>query len=282
MAFVRSRYGARWPRRWWHALWAVLLLQALMRGGDALDRVPTHWIYASDIATLALIAVLVACAPRGTRPAARLVGAVAALGLVWLLAEGEVIPALLWLALLHNFTPLLLAWDLARDDATQRPLAWGVTALLAAPVLIVVAALFWPSFAAAISAAQSGSSSAASSSSLAAQLPVGATPALLPALLTALVIAQCAHYLSVIHLLPQAESRRRGRPVLPPVARMAALVASALLVGYFLVDYPDARGIYAIAAGAHAWLEWPVLLMAWLGGGALLAQAREGLERGHA
>lgn len=282
MAFVRSRYGARWPRRWWHALWAVLLLQALMRSGDALDRVPSHWIYASDIATLALIAALVACAPRGTRPAARLVGAIAALGLVWLLAAGEVIPALLWLALLHNFTPLLLAWDLARDDATQRPLAWGVTALLAAPVLMVAAALLWPAFAAAIWTAQSGSSLAASSSPLAAQLPVGATPELLPALLTALVIAQCAHYLSVIHLLPQAESRRRGRPVLPPVARRVALVASALLAGYFLVDYPDARGIYAIAAGAHAWLEWPVLLMAWLGGGALLAKDREGLERGDA
>ena len=281
MAFVRSRYGARWPRRWWHALWAVLALQALMRGGDALDWVSPQWIQASDIATLALIGVLVACAPRGTGVSARLVGAVAVLGLVMLLIEGELVVALLWLSLLHNFTPLLLAWDLAREDVSQRPMARGVTALLAVPVVIVGAALLWPPFAAGFAAVQGGNVTGEAVSPLAAQLPFGATPLLLPALLTALVLAQCAHYLSVIYLLPQAESRRRGRPLMPPGVRTAALAASALLAVVFLVDYPSAREVYAVAAGAHAWLEWPVLLMAWLGGGALLAQAGERLQRSH-
>lgn len=279
MAFVRRRYGARWPRGWWRALWAVLAVQAIMRGGAALGMLRPEWVQAADIAALALIAVLVACAPRGTDVAARIAGAAGALGLVWLLAAGEVVAALLWLSLLHNFTPLLLAWDLARDDASQRPLARGITALLALPVLVAVAALGVPAFAAWVAALQGGASSSAP---LASQLPFGATPQLLPALLTALVLAQCAHYLCVIHLLPRAEAQRSGRPTMPVRVRILALAATAALAVFFTVDHPAARGLYAVAAGVHAWLEWPVLLMAWLGGGALLAQAGEGLERRHA
>lgn len=279
MAFVKSRYGARWPLRWWHALWAVLALQALMRVAAAVGWVSPLWVAASDIATLALIGAIVVCAPRGTGIAARLVGAAGSLALAGLLAAGEPVVALLWLSLLHNFTPLLLAWDLAREDATQRAVAWGVTALMALPVLVVVGAIGSPGLAAWMATAQGGASGTAP---LASQLPFGATPALLPALLTALVLAQCAHYLSVIHLLPQAEARRSGRPPLPQRARSLALLASAVMAAFFLVDHAAAREWYAVAAGAHAWLEWPVLLMAWLGGGALLAQAGEGLERGHA
>jgi hypothetical protein len=270
MAFVKSRYGARWPLRWWHALWVVLA---------AVGWVSPPWVAASDIATLALIGAIVVCAPRGTGIAARLVGAAGSLALAGLLAAGEPVVALLWLSLLHNFTPLLLAWDLAREDATQRAVAWGVTALMALPVLVVVGAIGSPGLAAWIATAQGGASGTAP---LASQLPFGATPALLPALLTALVLAQCAHYLSVIHLLPQAEARRSGRPPLPQRARSLALLASAVMAAFFLIDHAEAREWYAVAAGAHAWLEWPVLLMAWLGGGALLAQAGEGLERGHA
>lgn len=279
MAFVKRRYGARWPLWWWNALWSVLALQALMRAAAAAGWVSPLWVAASDIATLALIGAIVVCAPRGTGIAARLVGAAGSLALAALLVAGEPVVALLWLALLHNFTPLLLAWDLAREDASQRTVAWGVTALLASPMLVVVGALGSPGFAAWMAAAQGGASGTAP---LASQLPFGATPALLPALLTALVLAQCVHYLSVIHLLPQAEARRTGRPPLPQRARSLALLAGAVMAAFFLVDHEAARGWYAVVAGAHAWLEWPVLLMAWLGGGALLAQAGEGLERRHA
>lgn len=287
-AFVRSRYGARWPVRWWRALWAVLALQALMRGADALDVLAPGWAQASDIATLALIGVLVACAPRGTGVAARAVGAAGALGLVWLLADGQLVAALLWLSMVHNFTPLLLAWDLAREDASQRPLAWGVTALLSLPLVLVAAALTLPPVAAWVATVQEGVLTGGAAgypsavSPLAAQLPFGATLQLLPALLTALVLAQCAHYLCVIHLLPKAEAQRSGRPPLPPRWRSAALLATVVLAAFFVVDYPAAREVYAVAAGMHAWLEWPVLLMAWLGGGASLAHAGEGLQRRHA
>ena len=33
----------------------------------------------------------------------------------------------------------------------------------------------------------------------------------------------------------------------------------------FVVDHAEARRLYAVAAGLHAWLEWPVLAMALLG-----------------
>mgnify|MGYP006274696433 CR=1 FL=1 len=121
---------------------------------------------------------------------------------------------------------------------------------------------------------------------LAAQLPFGATPALL----SAVALAQVLHYYCVIRLLPAAEARRSGRAMLSPGACAAALAATAALAAYFWADPAAARGLYAVAAGAHAWLEWPVLLMAWLGAaadgaaatnaGPLLAQRGEGGERG--
>lgn len=75
---------------------------------------------------------------------------------------------------------------------------------------------------------------------------------------------------------------RRPRPAASLLAAALSLLAAVVLAAFFVVDYPAARGVYAVAAGMHAWLEWPVLLMAWLGGSALLAQRGEGLQRSHA
>lgn len=284
LAFLRSRYGRRWPRGWWAGLLCVLALQAAARGAQAAGIAPALLVQGVDLATLALLGALVAAAPRGTGLAARCAGAAGALGLVALLLRGDVAAALLWIALLHNFTPMLLAWDLAREDRRQRPLARRITVMFALPLVIAVLPL--PDIAGIAAGAVVGGTTAgadgATGGVLAAQLPFGATPALL----SAVALAQVLHYYCVIRLLPAAEARRSGRAMLSPQALTAALVATFALAGYFWSDPPAARALYAVAAGAHAWLEWPVLLMAWLGASAgartLSAQAGERLQRGDA
>ena len=40
-----------------------------------------------------------------------------------------------------------------------------------------------------------------------------------------------------------------------------ALAASLLLSLYFIYDFTQARQLYAVAAGIHAWLEWPLIAL---------------------
>ena len=254
MAFLRSRYGARWPAIWWRALWVVLLAQAALRTAVWYGAYPAALSAITDLLALLLLGAIVLLAPRATRWRARLAGAILAGVMFWLLERGEVLSALLILALLHNLTPLALAWDLARDHPPARRLAWAISVMFAVPLLL--AASGW----------QGGTALLLESHGrlLDGQLPAAWSGAFRPALLSAVVLAQCLHYYCVIVLLPQAERTRTARSVLPSRLRGAALLAAALLATYFLVDYPGARALYAVAAGAHAWLEWPVLLMALL------------------
>lgn len=66
-------------------------------------------------------------------------------------------------------------------------------------------------------------------------------------------------------LLPGAERRRTNRPLLSSSVRHGTVAVSALLFACYLHDYAAARQLHAVAAGIHAWIEWPVLLMAVLG-----------------
>jgi hypothetical protein len=255
MAFLRSRYGARWPATWWRALWLVLLAQAVLRTAVWYGVYPAALSAITDLLALLLLGAIVLLAPRGTRWRARLAGAALAGMMFWLLEQGEILGALLILALLHNLTPLALAWDLARDHRQARRLAWTISVLFVLPLLIAVSG--W----------QGGTALLLDShgSLLDGQLPATWSGAFRPALLSAVVLAQCLHYYCVIVLLPQAERQRTSGAILPAPLRGMALAAAGLLAIYFVVDYQGARALYAVAAGAHAWLEWPVLLMALLG-----------------
>lgn len=255
MAFLRSRYGARWPAIWWRALWLVLLAQAALRMAVWYGVYPSALSAITDLLALLLLGAIVLLAPRGTSWRARLAGAALAITMFLLLEHGEVLGALLILALLHNLTPLALAWDLARDHRYARALAWTISALFVLPLL--VAASGWQGSTALLADSHGGL--------LDSQLPAAWHGAFRPALLSAVVLAQCLHYYCVIVLLPQAERQRTARAILPASLRGVALAAAGLLAIYFIIDYQGARTLYAVAAGAHAWLEWPVLLMALLG-----------------
>lgn len=251
--FLRARYGARWRPGWWLALWSVLSLQAAARAAHWLGALDAEVVQAADLATLALAAMLVALAPRGTGMAARAAGAALALGTFLALRHGDFLVVLACLAIAHNFTPVALAWDMAREDDDMRPFATLVGALFVLP--LVVACLPW-------SLVLPLKVQAAHAALLEAQLPPGWGGAQRGAILSAIVLSQCLHYYCVIRLLPEAERRRSGRPVASRAARLLALGAAAAMLAYFVVDHAEARRLYAVAAGMHAWLEWPVLLMA--------------------
>jgi hypothetical protein len=255
MGFLRSRYAARWPLRWWLALWGVLLVQAGMRGAVWLGGVQPASGQIIDLLALLLLALIVVLAPKGAGWSVRIVGLFMAGIVVWLLEQGDILMVLLWLAMAHNFTPLALAWDLARDRSQSRPLAWFISGLFLLPLIVA-----WSGWTSGIVPP----AAAAYFSLLDAQLPGGWGGPNRPALLSAIVLAQCLHYYCVIHLLPRAEAQRVARPVVSRAVRMGTLVAVALMLGYYANDYAAARKLYGVAAGMHAWLEWPVLLMAFL------------------
>lgn len=258
LGYLRSRFGTRWTRTWWRLLAAVLLIEAGVRTAYWAGWMHGQAAQVADLLALLLTGVVVALAPRGMGWPARLAGAAFALTLLWLLQHGEVVPALLLLSIAHNFTPLALGWERARGDASARPLAWRVTALFALPLLVAALPATLTTTVAWLPAGLS-----APAGLLEGQLLPGWGGAHRPSWLSALVVAQCLHYYCVIRLLPQAQQARLGLPVLPSAARHACLVAAGCLVAYWLVDWSAARQLYAVAAGVHAWLEWPLLLMAW-------------------
>jgi len=255
MAFIRSHYALRWPLVWWRALWLVLLLQASVRTAVWLGVYSSQASQMIDLLTLVLLGIVIFCAPKNSGALVRLSGLLLASCVYGALAQGQVLTALLVLAMAHNFTPLALVWDLARTHPPARILAWGVSALLMLPLL--VAGSGW-----------SGAVTPMLTSSylplLEGQLPQSWEGSHRQALLSAIVLAQCLHYYCVMYWLPAAEVRRTGLPLISLKLRGWLLLACGLMLGYFVSDYNAARKLYAVAAGIHAWMEWPVLLMAFL------------------
>jgi hypothetical protein len=259
-SFLRSRFAARWPLRWWLALWVILLVQACARmavwlgafGGDAAQIL--------DLLALLLLGAMVALAPSRTGWTARIAGLLLAGAMLLLLDSGEFLTALLLLAVIHNFSPLAMVWDMRRDkaadDAAGRRLAWYVSFLFVLPLLL--AGGLW-----AMPAIPDGL--AGYGALLDTQLPANWGGEHRAALLSAIVLSQCLHYYCVIVLLPQAQRRRSAQSLMSPRMRAMAIGAAVLMCGYYLHDYTGARNLYAVASGMHAWIEWPVLLLALLG-----------------
>jgi hypothetical protein len=79
------------------------------------------------------------------------------------------------------------------------------------------------------------------------------------------VCAQVLHYGAVIGVLPRTvDDNDVARAPWPPVRWfiMAVLVLGVGLFVHFAVAFAEARAIYGLAAGVHAWVEVPVLLLA--------------------
>lgn len=252
LGFLHSRYGGRWPLRWLLVPAVVLLAHAGLRTANWLGGVSATALQVADLLALLLLMLIVAASPRGLSWHPRLGALVAGLAIMAALEAGYVAGTLLLLSLAHNFTPVGLAWDMARQDPAYRPLAWRASGLFVLPLVMVAvgAAGYWPA-----PWALNGTEG------LSPPWPNALEGPMQQAILSAMVMAQCLHYDWVIRVLPATEHQRTGQRALPPRIRQVAIGATAALAAYFAYDYAGARKLYAVAAGLHAWIEWPILLM---------------------
>jgi hypothetical protein len=250
MAWVRRVWGASLPRMTCLYLLAALLLQACARFALWFDRIDAPTAAACDTATLALALLATLTLRHHVAPQRRRLFIVIALlipaALIAVADTPHVLMLLFTLAIAHNFTPIALV---PRDARIGRwPARTVMIAVFTAPLLLFAAlwALALPfSLPGSLRPAEFGWAQSIS-------------PRLAAALLPALVWAQCLHYLAVIYLMPRSIGQAwKGLPLRP-----VALAASGLLLVYFTADFKAARGLYAVAAGVHAWLEWPLILLA--------------------
>lgn len=252
MAWVRQIWKPVLPRTFWLCLGAALALQACARAALWLDRIDVQTSALCDAVTLALALVCALTLVRSVAPRRRWLLVPMTAGLAALLIAiadtPNVMGVLAALAIAHNFTPIGLI------PAGTRIGPWPARAVLvlvfAAPVVLFLL-LWW--FGAASPARWQPAE-------LGWATDVG-SPAFSAALLPALVWAQCLHYLAVLHLVPKALGPTwRGLPWRP-----LALTVCAVTLLWFWLDFAQAKGLYAIAAGIHAWTEWPLILLALLG-----------------
>jgi len=256
MGFIRQRYLKLAPTGWWLALGGVLLCDASARLVYWLGLWSGEKTGIINMLALLLLALLVVLVPSRISLRARIAG-LCLVGVVGgLLNAGEVALPLLLLGLIHNFSPLPMLWDMTRDTPSLKPLAWQMTGLFLIPLLLACTALpgiALPEFMQGYVPLLDG------------QWPPSWAPAHRAGLWSAAVFAQCLHYFSVIYLLPKVQQQQSGQAILPRWAKIVTLLAALGLVGYYAVDYGTARKLYMVMAGIHAWLEWPVLLIALLG-----------------
>lgn len=249
-AWVRQTLWPHVPRRGRHALAGALALQAAGRIGSWQGWLEAPQAMLFDLGSLALLMLLVSCWPLPGQQQEQRQGLVRGIaGLAAILLVGVPLLAgtygsmlvLLLLAVAHNFTPLGLA-PLAGDQRLLhhwRGMFWLPLLVACSPI-----APFW-----------AGEGFAPVQVSDAQGLVALGLP-FWPGLVSSVVLAQCLHYYAVLRWLPAS----LGAGWSSQRWQKAALGASAALLFYFSLNFVEARRLYAVFSGAHAWLEWPLLL----------------------
>lgn len=86
---------------------------------------------------------------------------------------------------------------------------------------------------------------------------------------SAAVFLQCMHYAVVLGVLPNWENNNKNNKNnnflvwnRQSVFEKAVIFLSTLIFIYFAQSFTDARKLYSIAAAIHAWVEFPILLLA--------------------
>lgn len=253
LGYLARRYRSRWSWKWWAPVCVFLALQACARLAVWQGYYAADVGQIADLASLMGLAACLALAPASMHWSARLGSLTIMLTLLWLLHEGEWLMVLLVLAIMHNFTPLGFALDLAREDARQRHLVKELAVYFGLPILVAISGVSWHD-----------------------ELHIGSAQARLlsqqvpaswrdwgheDALMSAVALAQCLHYAAVLRWLPAAVSDPGSPPLIGQRIRWITGIVVATMLLYYLKDYAGARQLYSVASGLHAWLEWPILLM---------------------
>ena len=175
------------------------------------------------------------------------------------------VATILVLAVSHNWTPVGLVAEATRGEARRRWLWWGLLCFVAMPVLLAAGPLHritdpWGLHDASVLA--TGDLEA----HLGAFLPADWHRSLwAPRLFSAIAFAQCMHYAVVLGVLPGLAAPHPVGPLtsIPWRTYLGLVVGLSLLlfIGY-RIDFRTTRGVYAVFASVHAWVELPVLILA--------------------
>lgn len=239
---------------------ACLSILVLGRAG-VLFNLPwaTHVAWFDAVALMLAVLVVMPRVPRQRRPVALLLlSGLAVCLLLWRL--DWLIVLLMLLSVTHNLTPLaLLRWRMPAHSAAHACML-GVFML---PVLL----FFLGGMGVSQSLLSPGTTLPGEAAWLASQ---GLSGAWFHGALSALVMLQCLHYMAVLRWLPRTlqepamaqQAAAKSSPLAwsgTPLWR-AAWLMSIIMTMSFVIDFQDGRLLYAVAAGVHAWLEWPLLL----------------------
>jgi len=262
LRYVDARFGRRLPPGLWSAsallIGGVVLMRGLRLGGFV-------WPHAVTLELLLVTALVVVGAVLARR--SRVVGVVGAVAIAAIGLGTVVVPLqpLLTLAALHNLTPPRFVVERAAPSERRRAVVVGVAVFVGVPLLVAsgLPQALW-------GAAVDVDTRFFSARPLREHLGVYLWPSLVDdaravSLFSAAVCAQLLHYGAVLGWMPRTLNDQ-DRPALPWPS-WPALIGGLVVVGgglaiHFAVDFAGARAAYGLPAAIHAWLELPLLLVA--------------------
>jgi len=265
LRYVDRRFGRRIAR---HILLAVaILLPAIVaiRASVVFHVISAEHGVPAELGGVAALAL--ACARGPVRQKALALLIAGALGVATALSP---FTTAITLSILHNATPLGFFWQIAPRRARPRVMMLATFALIGLPLLVATG---WPREALALLVGTIPAFDPLHAGPLAAHLYVYVPPQFVAThaaidLFTASVVAQGAHYASVIVVLPlllrRFDPRARGLILWPRGLSFAALCGAAVVLGLArsFEGFAEARALYGIFASIHAWIEIPVLIVA--------------------
>ncbi len=202
------------------------------------------------------------------RPWAGLVGVLAAAGLALAILVAPT-AGLLAIAVLHNLTPVGFVLEANEGTARRRAGWWCLVVFGVVPLAIATGWIWWIVSTAGIAAPEASPLGYGPlPEAMRAYLPVALlSPAVALHLFCACVFLQCAHYVTVLGVMPRLlPVGARGRLRWPgPRVWPLVLGATVLALVPFAIEFADARRGYGVVAAVHAWIELPILLLALTG-----------------
>jgi hypothetical protein len=271
LRYVDRRFGRRLSLSYLAPIAALLAVIVAARACVVFGAAPAEIGAPVELGAGAMLALV--CARGGSTQKAVALSVAGAIGGATMIAPFTTSVAV---AILHNFTPLGFLWQIAPRAARPRVMAAAGFGLLLLPLL---AAMGGAHLALNALGASPSVLDPLGAGPLAEHLGVYVPRPFLDGpravdFFTGSVIAQGAHYLAVIAILPfllrRLDPGAAGLVAWPRGVLFALLcvAAAALAVGPFFADFARARAYYGLFAAAHAWIEVPVLILALTGGAA--------------
>lgn len=255
MAWSKVIYQTETDSGWWSAVIAILASQVLARLGvwSSLGGPSVTFYFDMMALVLALLnaLLLMLMMPPPTSWVRMVLVSVLTILLAVAAHSGTIVAILALLVIVHHFTPQLSVSDNAQvHDGTAR---WVPGLLFALPWGLAMAIYIIGPV-----------DDLAGTSPLLAWQPIEVAwlgkhfASAIHGALSGLVLAQCLHYYRVIRL--SSLTLADAPPEYP--WRTVSVVVSAILAACYFYDCIDAHSLYAVAIAFHAWLAWPLTVVA--------------------